>query len=32
MEDIFSDDNNGNGISYIMHKNADKTWFQMRKL
>ena len=27
MEDIFSDDKNTNGISYIMHKNADKTWY-----
>ena len=27
MEDIFSDDNNTNGTSYIMHKNADKTWY-----
>ena len=27
MEDIFSNDNNGSGISYIMHKNADKTWY-----
>ncbi len=26
MEDIFSDDNT-NGTSYIMHKNADKTWY-----
>ena len=27
MEDIFSNDNNSSGISYIMHKNADKTWY-----
>ena len=27
MEDIFSDDKNTTGISYIMHKNADKTWY-----
>ena len=27
MEDIFSNDNNSSGISYIMHKNADRTWY-----
>ena len=30
MEDIFSDDNT-NGTSYIMHKNADKTWYSNEK-
>jgi hypothetical protein len=30
MEDIFSD-NNTNGTSYIMHKNADKTWYSNEK-
>ena len=27
MEDIFSNDNSGSGTSYIMHKNADRTWY-----
>lgn len=27
MEDIFSDNGGGAGISYIMHKNADKKWY-----
>lgn len=27
MEDIFSNDNAGSGTSFIMHKNADKSWY-----
>lgn len=27
MEDIFSNNGGGAGISYIMHKNADKKWY-----
>lgn len=32
MEDIFSNDNNSSGISYIMHKNADKTWYSNKEV
>lgn len=32
MEDIFSDNGGGAGISYIMHKNADKKWYSNKEV